>query len=123
MAKVIGLGGVFFKSENPQQLRKWYKEHLGIESEEWGAVFNFPTGEGAYNVWSPFSNTTNYMEPSQKPFMVNFIVDDCFALMEQLKESGQNVSGEPEVSEFGRFGWVIDPEGNKIELWEPPKTT
>ncbi|MBA3900343.1 MAG: VOC family protein [Bacteroidetes bacterium] len=109
MAKVVGLGGVFFKSENPQKLREWYKFHLGLDSEEWGAVFKWdlPKGKDYYNVWSPFPTTTEYLKPSEKPFMINFIVDDCFALIEQLKSSGQNVVGEPEESEFGRFGWVI----------------
>jgi predicted enzyme related to lactoylglutathione lyase len=121
MAKVVGLGGVFFKSENPQKLREWYKMHLGIESEEWGAVFKWDLSraENYYNVWSPFPNSTEYLNPSKKAFMINFIVDDCFALIAQLKSAGQDVVGEPEQNEFGKFGWVMDPEGNKVELWEP----
>jgi predicted enzyme related to lactoylglutathione lyase len=123
MAKAIGLGGVFFKSEDPKKLREWYRKNLGIESEEWGSVFKWemPSDKEYYNVWSPFSSSTQYLEPSKKAFMINFIVDDCFALIGQLEAAGENVIGKPEESEFGKFGWVMDPEGNKIELWEPPQ--
>jgi predicted enzyme related to lactoylglutathione lyase len=122
MKRVVGLGGIFFKTENPAELREWYRKHLGIDSEEWGVVFkwNIPENKEYYNVWSPFSATTKYFEPSEKPFMINFIVEDCFSLIESLKSEGILIVGEPEESEFGRFAWIMDPEGNKIELWEPP---
>jgi predicted enzyme related to lactoylglutathione lyase len=122
MKRVVGLGGIFFKTENPAELREWYRKHLGIDSEEWGVVFkwNIPENKEYYNVWSPFSATTKYFEPSEKPFMINFIVEDCFSLIESLKSEGVLIVGEPEESEFGRFAWIMDPEGNKIELWEPP---
>jgi predicted enzyme related to lactoylglutathione lyase len=122
MAKVTGFGGVFFKAENPKELREWYRKYLGVESEEWGAVFKERGNENqeAYNVWSIFSKDSKYLQPSEKTFMINFIVDDCFALIQNLRAAEQNVIGDPEEGEFGKFGWVMDPEGNKIELWEPP---
>jgi predicted enzyme related to lactoylglutathione lyase len=122
MERVKALGGIFFKSENPHLLREWYKKHLGIDSETWGAVFKWqmPENREYYNVWSPFSSDTKYFSPSTKPFMINFIVEDCFALLDVLKKEGVTLTREREESEFGRFGWILDPEGNKIELWEPP---
>lgn len=124
MAKVTGIGGIFFKSKDPVQSRKWYNEQLGIESEEWGAIFkwrdyNNPQKE-CYSVFSQFKEYTTYLEPSDKPFMINLRVDNLTELLYKLKASGIEQAGEVQESEFGKFAWVIDPDGIKIELWEPP---
>jgi predicted enzyme related to lactoylglutathione lyase len=125
MQRVIGLGGVFFKSAQPQVLRSWYHKHLGIAVEDWGSMFNLKQVQedapGAYNVWSPFSESTAYFAPSEKPFMFNFIVHELHPLLDKLREEGVSVIEKTEESEFGKFGWILDPEGNKIELWEPPR--
>jgi predicted enzyme related to lactoylglutathione lyase len=125
MKRVIGLGGVFFKSKDPKALNEWYNKHLGLGAESWGAVFQFDrvTSEapGGYNVWSPFKEDTTYIEPSTKPFMFNFIVADLISLLDVLRSEGVDIVGEMQDSEFGKFGWCMDPEGNKIELWEPPQ--
>lgn len=125
MAKVTGIGGVFFKSPDPKALGEWYRQHLGVPLEEWGgAAFRWasaenPSGTGT-TVWSPFKHDTTYFAPSAAPFMVNFRVDDLHALLAQLRSAGCDVDAKVEESEFGAFGWVIDPDGNKIELWQPP---
>ncbi|RLV60348.1 VOC family protein [Parashewanella curva] len=126
MKRVTGIGGVFIKSSNPEQLRAWYQKHLGIDIQSWGGTsFQWhdeknPTPDGA-TVWSVFDNTSKYFEPSQAGFMVNYRVDDLFTLLDVLKSEGCNVMEATEVSEFGKFGWVIDPDGNKVELWQPPE--
>ena len=121
MAKVLGLGGIFFKADNPEKLCEWYKTHLGLS-------IDFPHGsvlraeqlpKGAYAVWSPFPKDTDYFEPSNQSFMINFVVDDIEGALNQVKEGGAKVVGEIEESEFGKFGKFIDPEGNKVELWKP----
>jgi catechol 2,3-dioxygenase-like lactoylglutathione lyase family enzyme len=124
MKRVIGLGGIFFKSKDPVALRDWYEKHLGIVSEEWGTQF-FPKALeeaklDAYQVWSPFRETTTYLEPSEKPYMINFIVDDLFTLLDALRTEGVHVFDMTEDTEFGKFGWILDPDGTKIELWQPP---
>jgi predicted enzyme related to lactoylglutathione lyase len=124
MKKVIGLGGIFFKSKDPAALREWYYTHLGIASEEWGTQF-FPkaledANLEAYQVWSPFKENTSYFSPSEQPFMINFIVEDLFTLLAQLKQDGVHVFEQTEDTEFGKFGWILDPDGTKIELWQPP---
>ncbi len=124
MKRVIGLGGIFFKSKDPGALREWYRKHLGIASEEWGAQF-FPkqleeANVDAYQVWSPFRETTTHFAPGEQPFMVNFIVEDLSGLLDQLRLEGVDVMKETEDTEFGKFGWILDPDGTKIELWQPP---
>lgn len=125
MKRVIGIGGIFFKSKDPKALSEWYNKHLGVANEGWGAQFFFdkvaPQLKDGYQLWSPFSDTTKYFEPSTQSFMVNFIVDDLDALLNTLKEEGVNVVDKKEEGEFGKFGWCFDPEGNKVELWETPK--
>ncbi len=127
MQRVIGLGGIFFKSVDPAKLGAWYRKHLGLEVEDWGGARFLepaPPAEGAkresYIVWSPFEADTTYFEPSAKPFMINFRVSDLAALLAQLKQEGVEVEEKIDESEFGKFGWVMDPEGNRVELWEPP---
>ena len=124
MKRVTGLGGVFFKAKDPETLRAWYKEHLGLEFDNYGsAVFDCPEGEEdrkkAQTVWSLFPSDTKYFEPSGAPFMLNYRVEDLARLLEQLRSEGVQVDEKMEEFEYGKFGWVMDPEGNRIELWEP----
>jgi len=124
MKRVTGLGGIFFKSNDPQKTREWYRDHLGIESETWGAQFNWrhfddPDKTG-YSVWSPFKKDTNYFDPADKPYMINYRVDDLVELLKVLKAEGIEQIGEMSDDEFGKFAWIMDPDGNKLELWEPP---
>ncbi|MEO8516183.1 MAG: VOC family protein [Flavobacterium sp.] len=119
--RVTGLGGFFFKSENPEKINTWYKEHLGIPTNAYGATFRWKDLEGkeCATQWSPFKEDTNYFEPSEKQFMMNFRVDNLEALLAMLKEEGVTIVGEMQSHDYGKFGWILDPEGNKIELWEP----
>ena len=123
MKRVTGIGGIFFKARDPVALGAWYRDHLGLDVTEWGgAVFDWG-GDGSepgMTIWSPFAADTDYMAPGTAPFMVNFRVADLEALLAALEAEGCNVVDRTETSEHGRFGWVIDPEGNKVELWQPP---
>lgn len=122
MAKVLGIGGVFFKSENPEKLGHWYKTYLGLDiNPEYGGTSFFADGlpDGSYSVWSPFKKDTSYFEPSKNPYMINLIVDDLTQALDQVVEGGATLHGEPEDLEYGLFGWFVDPEGNKVELWQP----
>ena len=126
MKRVIGIGGIFFKCNDHEAVKNWYSEHLGIPTEDWGAVFPWrrhdqPSVE-SYTAWSPFKADTKYFEPSQHDYMVNYQVENLSALLETLRQEGVTVLGKIEESEFGKFGWIIDPEGRKIELWEPPSS-
>jgi predicted enzyme related to lactoylglutathione lyase len=123
--RVTGVGGVFFKARDPKTLAEWYRDHLGMDVEEWGGVaFRWvtaenPTGTGT-TTWSPFTEDTSYFSPSTKPFMINLRVADPHALLQLLRAEGCAVDEKVEESEFGKFGWVMDPEGNRVELWQPP---
>lgn len=122
MKRVTGLGGIFFKAKDPKALAEWYRQHLGMDVTEWGGVVfrwaeDSPTGT---TVWSPFKEGTDYFAPSTAPFMINFRVADLHALLAALRAEGCDVQDKVDESEFGKFGWVVDPEGNKLELWEPP---
>jgi len=125
MKRVTGIGGIFFKAKDPKALGAWYKAHLGIDVLDWGgAAFQWknadnPEGVGT-TIWSPFAADTTYFGPSQSPFMINYRVDDLHALLAVLRAEGVQVEDKVEESEYGKFGWVIDPEGNKLELWQPP---
>lgn len=123
MKRVTGLGGLFYKCENKELMMNWYRLHLGIAAENWGAVFSMEEmlkqHPGTYNVWSLFNKDSTYFAPSQAKFMVNFTVENLYELLKQLKLEGVEVMEQTEDNEFGKFGWIIDPEGNKIELWEP----
>ena len=124
MKRVTGIGGIFFKSADPKALGDWYKTHLGLDVTDWGGALFQWGGEGSepgITVWSPFAQDTNYMQPSAASFMINYRVEDLDALLAVLKSEGCNVIDKTESSEQGKFGWVVDPEGNKVELWEPPK--
>ena len=125
MNRVIGIGGIFFKAKDPQALRQWYRDRLGLDILAWGgAVFSWKTPDapagGGMTVWSVSGMDSNYFAPSTAPFMVNYVVADLHALRAALQAEGCDVDERTEESEFGKFGWVMDPEGNKIELWEPP---
>jgi predicted enzyme related to lactoylglutathione lyase len=121
MARVLGIGGVFFKSADPKKLAQWYATHLGVKVEDYGAVSFKPKDlpEGAATVWSPFAATTEYFAPSTKEFMLNLIVDDVDAVLRDAQAGGATVVGDIADYDYGRFGHFIDPDGNKIELWMP----
>ena len=125
MKRVTGIGGIFFKARDPDALRAWYQRHLGIPVESWGgAAFQWngpanPSGVGT-TVWSISKDSTEYFAPSRSSFMVNYRVADVRALVATLREEGFAVEEKIDESEFGIFGWVMDPEGNKVELWQPP---
>ena len=124
MKRVTGIGGVFFKAKDPAALRVWYQLHLGIDVQEWGgAAFPWTGDDGkrapGTTIWS-IADGGSYFAPSTATFMVNYRVADLHALLAALRSEGCNVLDKVEDSEYGKFGWVIDPEGNKVELWEPP---
>ena len=122
MAKVLGIGGVFFKAANPKEVQAWYARVLGFEIGEWGGVIWPHPSAGKVN-WSVFEATTDYLAPSDAPFMVNYIVDDLVAVLAKAKAEGVEPVGEPMNDVYGRFAWLMDPAGVKIELWEPPATS
>jgi len=116
---VEGIGGVFFRTSNPDDLRAWYAEHLGIEVESYGPTFT--AKEGDQTVWAPFPADTDYFGPGDQELMVNFRVRDLDAMLAQLRAAGVDVVDRVEEHEYGRFGWASDREGNRFELWEPPR--
>jgi len=125
MRRVTGIGGVFFKAKDPAAMRAWYQRHLGIDVQEWGgAVFSWADDEGrpvgGTTVWTIAEAGGDFFAPSEAPFMVNYRVADLHELLSALRSEGCTVLDKVEDSEYGKFGWVIDPEGNKVELWEPP---
>ncbi len=121
--KVTGVGGVFFKSKDPEKMRDWYREHLGLVTNEYGSLFEFRRAdrpeEKGYLQWTPFKEDTNYFEPSKKEFMINYRVENLEALVGELEKSGVTLVDQIETFEYGKFVHLLDPEGNKIELWEP----
>ena len=121
MKRVTGLGGFFFKTRDADLLKSWYSKHLGFVTDEYGATFSWhkENGQKGYTVWSLFKEDTAYFNPGTNPFMINFRVENLEELLKTLKAEGIQVVGEMEVYEYGKFGWILDPEGNKIELWEP----
>jgi predicted enzyme related to lactoylglutathione lyase len=124
MKRVTGIGGIFLQAQDPDELREWYSRHLGIQLQDWGgAVFQWaddPHAPNGSTTWSVSKAPAEYFAPGTASFMVNYRVSDLMALLALLREEGCDVVEATEESEFGKFGWVIDPEGNKIELWEPP---
>ena len=121
MARALGIGGVFFKSPDPKALGKWYRGVLGVPfDDECGG--NFPVGDaptGSFTVWAPFRADTDYFAPTSSPFMINLMVDDLDGALEQVEAGGATIVGDVESYDFGRFGWFLDPDGNKVELWQP----
>lgn len=122
MKKVTGIGGVFIKSADPAKQRDWYNKHLGINSSEYGATFEWvdkESNEPGMTVLNFFKDSTKYFDPSTKECMFNYRVENLEELMESLKQEGVQIVGGPENTDYGKFGWILDPEGNKIELWQP----
>jgi predicted enzyme related to lactoylglutathione lyase len=126
MKRVTGIGGIFFKAKDPVALRDWYKRHLGIDVQEWGgAVFPWADDDGnatsGMTVWSVGADGSEHFPPGASPFIINYRVANLDALLAALREEGCNVLEKSPDVEHGQFGWVIDPEGNKVELWQPPE--
>jgi catechol 2,3-dioxygenase-like lactoylglutathione lyase family enzyme len=138
MKRVSGIGGIFFKSDDPNKLYQWYETHLGIprSADGTGAIFEWREIDDAADksgaakgdepnagmtVWSIFPRSSKYFDPSHSGFMINYRVHDLDALLAALKEEGVEIDPHREDYEYGRFAWIMDPEGNRIELWEPPK--
>jgi predicted enzyme related to lactoylglutathione lyase len=121
--KVTGIGGIFFKCKDPKALRLWYEANLGLNTNQYGAVFEFYRGgdstQKGFLQWSPFKETTTYFGPSSKEFMINYRVADLEYLLTEFKKNGVEVLDSIEVFEYGKFLHIMDLEGNKIELWEP----
>ena len=128
MKRVTGLGGLFFKAKDPKAMYEWYQKHLGIQGEAGpGAMFHWrdaadPEKTGI-TVWSIFPQTTKYFDPSTAPFMMNFRVDNLTELLKALREEGVTIDPKVEDHDYGKFAWITDPEGNRIELWEPAPET
>jgi predicted enzyme related to lactoylglutathione lyase len=126
MKRVTGIGGVFFKASDAVALRAWYARHLGIDVQSWGGAA-FPwanageTSQAGMTAWLIAQDESDQFAPSKANFMVNYRVDDLSTLLSALRAEGCNVLDRVDDSEFGKFGWVIDPEGNKVELWQPPE--
>jgi len=123
--KAIGIGGVFFRSPDPGRLGRWYQDHLGLSVEAWGDTHgtSFPPSampENSFTVWSAFSSGTEYFGHLQQSFMINLVVDDLDAALANVAAGGATIVPEKEEHDFGRFGWFEDPDGNRVELWEPP---
>jgi predicted enzyme related to lactoylglutathione lyase len=124
MAKVTGIGGVFFKSRNNNAaLAAWYQQHLGMQLESWGgAILRWPddtAGDKGLTVWTVAEKESAWFSPSDSPFMINYRVDNLAELIAQLKRDDITIIGGPESHENGKFAWIMDPDGNKVELWEP----
>lgn len=123
LKKVTGIGGIFFKCKDPKKVKEWYQKHLGLNVNQYGAVFEWYQGadstQKGFLQWSPFKETTKYFEPSTKDFMINYRVADLVSLVDQLKSEGVTICDSIEVVSYGKFIHIMDIEGNKIELWEP----
>ena len=127
MEKVVGIGGVFVRAKDQKSLARWYGEHLGLDIEDtfWGAVFPLATPDapaGSYGIWGSFPEDTDYFGSGANSFMVNFRVANLDAMLAQLRSGGCDVDERVERSAYGQFGWVTDPEGNRVELWQPPES-
>jgi predicted enzyme related to lactoylglutathione lyase len=123
--RVLGVGGIFFRSTNPGRLGKWYADHLGFDVEAWGDTRGTsfsPSGmpATAFTVWSAFAADTEYFGDSGQGYMINLVVDDLDEALQNVADGGAQVLEEREEHDFGRFGWFMDPDGNRVELWEPP---
>lgn len=125
--RVLGVGGVFFRSKDPAKLGDWYAENLGFDVESWGETrgtsfspLDMP--DGSFTVWSAFESSTEYFGASGQGYMINLVVDNLDAALEKVAAAGAEVLEEREEHDFGRFGWFVDPDGNRVELWEPPES-
>jgi catechol 2,3-dioxygenase-like lactoylglutathione lyase family enzyme len=121
--RILGIGGVFFKTANRDQMREWYSKHLGLSDKGQGAMLHWREHDDPQKehvtVWSLFPATTTYFDPGHAPFMVNYIVDDMDALLDRLKQAGVKIDPKRMDESYGRFAWIYDSDGNKIELWQP----
>lgn len=121
--RILGIGGIFFKSANRDQMREWYAKHLGIADKGHGAMIPWRQSDDPekqhVTVWSVFPATSTYFEPGTAPFMINYIVDDMDALLERLQKEGVKIDPKRMDESYGRFAWIYDADGNKIELWQP----
>ena len=121
--RIIGIGGIFFKSANQKQMKEWYAQHLGLADGGHGVMLPWREAENPekeqMTIWSIFSGDTKYLEPSTASFMINYIVDDMDALLERLEKAGVKIDPKRQDESYGRFAWIYDPDGNKIELWQP----
>lgn len=125
--RALGVGGIFFRSKDPAKLGEWYAEHLGFEVEAWGetrgASFSpLDMPRGSFTVWSAFESATEYFGTSGQGYMINLVVDDLDAALANVEAGGATVLEEREEHDFGRFGWFVDPDGNRVELWQPPES-
>ena len=127
MKRVTGIGGIFFKAKNQKKMYEWYEKHLGLVREPHGQCVTLrwreadhPEREGL-TAWSIFETDTKYFNPGSAPFMISYRVDNLDALLETLRAEGVEIDPKREDYDYGRFAWIMDPEGNRIELWEPPK--
>lgn len=123
MKRVTSIGGIFFKCKDPAKMNDWYRDRLGLQTNQYGSVFEWRQAEDStkkgFTQWSPFKESTKYFAPSEKEFMINYRVADLEALVEELKKEGVTILDSIETYEYGKFVHIMDPEGNKIELWEP----
>lgn len=119
MARVTGIGGVFIKARDAEKLKDWYRVHLGLDIQAWGTSFQWNDPDGT-TAWNVFPATTKYFDPSSASFMINYRVADLRGLLATLRAEGVTVDDKVESSDFGDFGWVMDCEGNRVELWQPP---
>ena len=123
MKKVTGIGGIFFKCKDPKKMNEWYKTNLGLNTNQYGAVFEWHLGEDStkkgFTTWSPFGEKTKYFEPSTKDFMINYRVENIETLVAGLKKNGVIIVDTIETVDYGKFVHILDVEGNKLELWEP----
>lgn len=123
MKRVTGIGGIFFKCKDPQKVTEWYRKHLGLATNPYGATFEWLESEESTKKgctqWSPFPEDTNYFEPSTKDFMINYRVENLELLVEELRKEGVTILDAIETYDYGKFVHILDSEGNKVELWEP----
>ena len=123
MKRVTSIGGIFFKCKNPKKMREWYNTHLGLNTNQYGTVFEWrqatDSTQKGFTQWSPFAETTKYFETSTKDFMINYRVENLKGLVEQLNKEGVTIADTIQSVEYGKFVHIIDIEGNKVELWEP----
>jgi len=122
MKKVTGVGGIFFKCADPKKMKEWYTTNLGLPTGDYGVTFEWRRADEevkGMTLWTPFKADTEYFQPSTKDYMINYTVEDLEGLVEQLKKDGVTIVDEIAVYDYGKFVHVLDPEGNKIELWEP----
>jgi predicted enzyme related to lactoylglutathione lyase len=119
--RVTGIGGLFFKTTNPKESKDWYKKHLGFDTDDWGCTFWWKDKDGkkCSTQWSPMTKDSDYFKPSKKEFMFNYRVENLVELLEVLKSEGVTIVGDMQTFDYGKFGWILDNDGNKIELWEP----